>query len=66
MDKEKDTQLNILVDFLLDWGKANDSSFILPNTDDDDTLIDFININFKTNTIYIGELGIDKPLTEVG
>lgn len=65
MDKDKDTQLNILVDFLLDWGKANDSSFILPNCDDD-KFIDFININLKTNTIYIDELNITEPLTEVG
>lgn len=62
----KDTELNILVDFLLDWGKANGSSFVLPNCDNEDRLVDFININLKTNTIYIGELGINESLTEVG
>jgi hypothetical protein len=33
---------------------------------DDEKNIDFININFKTNIIYVDELGIDEPLTEVG
>lgn len=61
----KDTELDILTDFLLDWSKANDFSIVLPNCDGD-KIIDFININLKTKTIYVGELGINEPLTEVG
>jgi hypothetical protein len=62
----KDSELDILTDFLLDWSKANDFSIVLPNCDDEDKIIDFININLKTKTIYIGELGIEELLTEVG
>jgi len=57
--------MDVLVEFLLDWGKENDFSFVLANKDDDKN-IDFININLKTKTIYIDELNIIEPLTEVG
>jgi hypothetical protein len=58
-------EMDVLVEFLLDWGKENDFSFVLANKDDDKN-IDFININLKTKTIYIDELNIIEPLTEVG
>lgn len=63
-EKINETEMDELVEFLLAWGKENDFSFILPN-DNEDNEIDFININLKTKVIYIDELGIDMPLTEV-
>ena len=62
---EEENEMEILVDFLLTWGKENDFKFILPNGDEDKN-IDYININLKTKTIYIDELDINEPLTEVG
>jgi len=61
----EENEMDVLVEFLLDWGKENDFSFVLANKDDDKN-IDFININLKTKTIYIDELNIIEPLTEVG
>lgn len=51
--------------FLVKWAKKHDYSFVLP-TGHDDKPIDNFFINVKTKTIYVSELGIDEPLTEVG
>ena len=61
-DEEK--AINELFDFLSSWGARNEFKFVTPS--DGEKNVDFININLKTNTIYIDELSIDKPLTEVG
>jgi len=62
MDEEK--KVDELFEFLASWGARNNFKFVVPH--DDEKNIDFININFKTNIIYVDELGIDEPLTEVG
>ena len=64
MAEEEKNPMNELLDFLIKWGKQNNFKFVLPSGDD--KMIDFININLKTSTIYADELDIDKPLTEVG
>ena len=61
---EEEKAINELFDFLSSWGARNEFKFVVPH--DDNKNVDFININLKTNTIYIDELSIDKPLTEVG
>jgi len=63
--EDRENEMEILVDFLLTWGKENDFQFIIPNGEEDKN-IDYININLKTKTIYIDELDINEPLTEVG
>jgi len=61
---EQDKNIKELFEFLLDWSTRNNYSLVLPTDDQAD--IDFININLNTNTMYMGILGIDQPLTEVG
>jgi hypothetical protein len=63
---EQDQNVKELFEFLLDWSVRNNYSLVLPTDDQADVDVDFININLKTNTMYMGILGIDKPLTEVG
>jgi hypothetical protein len=41
--------------------KKNDFQFMVKKQDDDKD-IDFININAKTKTIYIGDLNINEEL----
>ena len=53
-----------LFEFLSSWGAKNNFKFVTPS--DCDKNVDFININFKTETIYVDELNVDEPLTEVG
>lgn len=53
-----------LFEFLSSWGAKNNFKFVTPS--DGDKNVDFININFKTETIYVDELNVDEPLTEVG
>jgi hypothetical protein len=36
----------------------------MPAEDKDDVEIDFININDKTKSIYIGDLGLEKEIFE--
>jgi len=50
---------------IIEFGAANNYEIIFENTDDDAT-VDFININLKSNKIYIGELNVDEDLTDVG
>lgn len=61
---EEQDPMDELIEFLVGWGARNGFKFVAPS--DDEKNIDFININLKTSTIYVDELGIDKPLTEVG
>jgi hypothetical protein len=63
MDNEK-KEIDKLFEFLSSWGARNNFKFVTPS--DDEKNIDFININFKTNTIYVDELNVTEPLTEVG
>lgn len=53
-----------LVKFLSKWGIKHGYSIVTPNNEDAE--IDYFNINLNTKTIYIGELGINESLTEVG
>ena len=53
-----------LVKFLSKWGIKHGYDIVTPNNDEAE--IDYFNINLNTKTIYIGELGIDEALTEVG
>jgi hypothetical protein len=62
MDEEK--EIDELFEFLSSWGARNNFKFVIPS--DNEKNVDFININFKTNTIYADELNINEPLTEVG
>ena len=61
---KKVNPIDELFEFLSAWGARNGFKFVTPS--DDEKNIDFININFKTNTIYVDELNINGPLTEVG
>jgi hypothetical protein len=61
---EEKSEEDKLLEFLTDWGMRNEFKFVLPSGDD--KMIDFININLKTGTIYADELNITEPLTEVG
>lgn len=65
---EEKSEHEKLMEFLADWGIRNDFKFVLPTEDEekDESVIDYININLKTKVIYVDELGIDAPLTEVG
>ena len=64
MTKKEQEPIDELFEFLSSWGARNGFKFVTPS--DGEKNIDFININFKTDTIYVDELGIDEPLTEVG
>jgi hypothetical protein len=61
--KEELNEADILLKFLSNWGARNGFKFILPK--DVEKYIDFININFKTNTIYVDELDIDKEIIDI-
>ena len=64
MGEEEINPVDELFEFLSSWGARNDFKFVTPS--DGEKNVDFININFKTNTIYVDELNINEPLTEVG
>lgn len=53
-----------LFDFLIPWAAKNNYKIIMPAEDKDDVEIDFININDKTKSIYIGDLGLEKEIFE--
>lgn len=61
---EEQDPMDELLEFITAWGARNDFKFVTPS--DDEKNIDFININLKTNTIYVDELNVNEPLTEVG
>ena len=63
-EEEEINPIDELFEFLSSWGAKNSFKFVTPS--DGDKNIDFININFKTNTIYVDELNINEQLTEVG
>lgn len=52
-----------LIEFLMNWADEKDFQFSV-NTSDEEKEIDFININIKTKTIYIGELDINEELVK--
>lgn len=45
-----------LLAFLSSWGTRNEFKFILPQ--DSEKVIDFVNINLKTNTIFVDGLNV--------
>lgn len=61
--EEEFKEADILLKFLSNWGARNGFKFILPK--DGEKNIDFININFKTNTIFVDELGIEKDIIDI-
>ena len=61
---EEQDPMDELLEFITAWGARNGFKFVTPS--DGEKNIDFININFKTNTIYVDELNVNEPLTEVG
>lgn len=63
-EEEEINPIDELFEFLSSWGAKNNFKFVTPS--DGEKNIDFININFKTNTVYVDELNINEPLTEVG
>jgi hypothetical protein len=52
-----------LLKFLAQWGTRNKFKFILPK--DDKIEMDFININLKTQSIFVDELDIDKEIIDI-
>lgn len=61
--KEELKEADILLKFLSNWGARNGFKFLLPK--DGEKNIDFININFKTNTIFVDELNIEKDIIDI-
>ena len=50
-----------LIQNILVWAKKNKFSITMPDNPTKES-IDFININLKNKTIYVGDMGIDKEL----
>lgn len=59
-------EIEKLFQYLLDWSADNGFNIIIPNEMHDDKVIDFININLKKRTVYLGDLDIEESLTDVG
>ena len=55
---KKPNPMDELLKFLSNWGAENKFKFILPK--DGEKKIDFININLKTNTIFVDEINITE------
>lgn len=53
-----------LFNFLIPWAANNNYKIIMPEKSEDDIEIDFININDRTKSIYIGNLGLEKEIYE--
>lgn len=55
---KKVNPMDELLKFISNWGAENKFKFILPK--DGEKNIDFININFKTKTIFVDEINITE------
>ena len=60
MEEEIEELMNILIG----WSAKHGYKLIVPR--DDESFIDFININLHTKSVYFESLDIKEPLTDVG
>lgn len=58
----KKTPEDELLEYLGLFCKVNGYEIVIPNKDEEE--IDFVNLNFRTRQMYVGEMGIDEIIDD--